>query len=207
MLASFLPPIGCCDSAYYSARRATPCWASDVSPDVRCTCSASPNVPTRRRNATPALRAIIECHKLDRSCDLLLTLDRCVWVFWGQFLLKHKVHFYTSIKSFLCPVHHQQHNQFFVNFRPLNLISARRMRTKKIREPIDAFLTATNGIVLLWLCRLYLHDRPKRDRNVQNGLNWNISSSANSFFCFNCIINFYCNPFFKQFFSKNWIVK
>lgn len=106
-----------------------------------------------------------------------------------------KGNFYTSIKSFLCPVHHQQHNQFFVNFQTTEYDFRPTDTHKKIREPIDAFLTATNGIVLLWLCRLYLHDRPKRDRNVQNGLNWNISSSANSFFCFNCIINFYCNPF------------
>lgn len=118
MLSSFLPPIGCCDSAYCFARRATPCWASDVSPDVRCTCSASPNVPTRRRNAIPALRVIIECRKLGRSCDLLLTLDRCGLAFWGRFLDEaKKMLIFTHQLIFLCRAHHQQHNQFFINFQ------------------------------------------------------------------------------------------
>lgn len=132
MLSSFLPPIGCCDSAYCFARRATPCWASDVSPDVRCTCSASPNVPTRRRNAIPALRVIIECRKLDRSCDLLLTLDRCGLAFWGRFLdeAKKNVDFYSPIKFFCVAPTTNSIINFSLIFRPLNMISAQRMTQK-----------------------------------------------------------------------------
>jgi hypothetical protein len=85
---SLLPPNGCSDSADCFVPHVTPCWVFVVSLAVRCTCSVWLAVPTRRKNATPTHRAIIECHKLDMSCDLLLTLHQHVLVFSDQSLVE-----------------------------------------------------------------------------------------------------------------------
>lgn len=110
------PPTDYSGSAYCSVPHAIPCWVFVVSLVAHCTCWAWLDVPIQRKNVTPTHLAIIECHKLDMSCDLLLTLDQRALVFSDQSLVKrdekvlHTNYFFSLLDR-------QEHNYFFINFQ------------------------------------------------------------------------------------------